>query len=139
MLFQNSQIFSCYVLALGGSYSPDKAQFLLLRNQIHFQSSNCMMKAFILSAVVGQRDPRFQPSSCLSCGLEHHWDHGTTLNKVNSSLCLPEIRFSSVIQPQEPGTAVIPRNVISDIIHKVILWGNNPFLGVMVSACLCVC
>lgn len=83
VLSQISPIFFCYVLALGGSYSPDKAQFLLLRNQIHFLRSNCMMKAFIFSAVMGQRDQRFQPF-CHSPGLEHHQDHDTTLKRVNS-------------------------------------------------------
>lgn len=86
---------------------------------------------------VGQRDQRFQPS-CHSPGLGHHQDHGTTLNRVNSPLCLLEIRFSSITQPQEAGTAVTSRNVISHIIHEVTLWGNNPFSGGC-AGCLPMC
>lgn len=86
---------------------------------------------------MGQRDQSFQPS-CHSPGLDRHQNHGTTLNRVNSPLCLPEIRFSSVVQPQEGGTAVTPRNVISHIIHKITLWGNNPFSGGC-AVCLRMC
>lgn len=96
-----------------------------------------MVKPFIFSDVVGQRDQRFQ-HYCHSPGLEHHQDHGITLNRVNSPLYLPEIRFLSVIQPQEAGIAITLRNIISYIIHKVALWGNYPFSG-SCAVCLHMC
>lgn len=49
VLFQNSQTFPFYGLTLGGSHSPGKAQ---CHKQINFPSNNCMMKAFLFSAVV---------------------------------------------------------------------------------------
>lgn len=139
VLFQNSQTFSCYMLALGGSYTPDKAQFLLLRNRIHFRRSKCMMKSVHLFICGGTQGPEIPallplPWPWASPGSWYHSEQG------QFTLCLPEIRFSSVIQPQEVGTAVIPRNVISGIIHKVTV-GKESVLGVggLLSACKCVC
>lgn len=53
VLFQNSQTFPFYRLTLGGLSSSGKAQ---CHNRIYFGSSNCMIKAYIFSAVVWLRD-----------------------------------------------------------------------------------
>lgn len=104
VLFQNSQ-------TLGGSHSPGRAQ---CHNQIHFQSSNCMMKTFIFSAVVWLWD-RGSRGACLpSChppGLQHHQAHGTTpflCNRVNHPFTHPRSDFQVSFSPKKPAQQLHP-------------------------------
>lgn len=101
-------------LTLGGLSSSGKAQ---CHNQFHFESSNCMIKVYIFSAVVWLRDRGNRGDTPLAINITR-----STVPLLSSATVHPFAHLRSGFQvlasPKKPAEQLLTsRNVVNHIIH----------------------